>query len=1112
LTDTSASVTTQETESVRTFLIADIRGYTSFTVANGDAAAGRLAAKFAGICREVVESRQGNVLELRGDEALCVFTSVRQAVRAAVELQRRFAQETEEDPELPLSVGIGLDSGEAVSVEGGYRGTALNLAARLCARAKAGQILATDTIVALARRLEGIAYDETGEAQLKGFPDGVRVVEVVLDSPAEAAEQQTDQAPADAEQLPTGRFLGAVPDSTLVAREAELKTLDSLLAGVGAGSGRLVVLAGEPGVGKTRLAQEMMIRCRELGFLVATGRCYEPHQGVPYYPFLEALAFVFRSAPASLRQAAPERWPRLSRLLPDYITATSPPSESSEEQQRLLRAITDFLQETSRTQPVAILLDDLHWADEASLTLLQHLARNTRQCPILLLGTYRDVEINPDHALEQCLLDLGRERLVDRMAVRRLQQDGTARLLAAAVETEEVSEELTRLVHSHTEGNPFFVEEVVRSMIEHGDIYLEGGIWQRREISEISVPESVRSVIGRRIGRMSEDAQELLLQASVFGQTFSFDNLVDLDGRSEQDVERLLDETLESGIVQEMGRDSYSFNHALTQQALYARLSSRRKRRLHLAAGEALEQAPGHEQRAAELAWHFLEADDPNRVVTYSLLAGDQAAEVFANAEAERHYRVALEAVQDAGDPVREALVLMRLGLVFSTTARYDQALDSFDRAASLCAGAGDIEGEYKAITRLGQTYRATGRSEKGIEHVTELLGRLEGTEHPLWTAELLIVLETLYFAVGRYADGLQAAERACDLARDSGDMRLVARAEVSRGSQLQMNGRQLEAAAVLEAAIPLAEDYTNSPEDIGRADNLTRALVNLSNGYYFEGRFAEALAALERVLAMSERSQNPWPIAFALSNLTGAHNAMGHWSEARACAERGVKLSRSVPDSWWAAYPLLEYAALRVQTGEWQEASAMLAEVLEIAERNADVQARRACEQHLARLELYQGRPESALARLESFVEPSRLTDVDVIGASVVYVVAQFETGDIAGAESSLAAVKTWATGNRAVLLLTEIDLVQARIFAARSEWQKAETAFKSARHMALSMPYPHLAADISYQRGRALAAEGRHDEARHSFEESRLEFERLGAGPFVEQVSVALEALERQ
>jgi len=163
---------------IRTFLIADVRGYTLFTQERGDEAAGKLAAKFADISREGVEARGGTLLELRGDEALCVFSSAREAIRAAVDLQQRFVDETLDQPELPLTVGIGLDAGEAVAVQGGYRGGALNLAARLCGQARAGEILASREVTHLARRVDGVRYEDRGSLSLKGLSDPVAIVRV----------------------------------------------------------------------------------------------------------------------------------------------------------------------------------------------------------------------------------------------------------------------------------------------------------------------------------------------------------------------------------------------------------------------------------------------------------------------------------------------------------------------------------------------------------------------------------------------------------------------------------------------------------------------------------------------------------------------------------------------------------------------------------------------------------------------------------------------------------------------------------------------------------------------------------------------------------------------
>jgi class 3 adenylate cyclase len=312
--------------SVLTFLIADVRGYTQFTVEYGDEAAAKLATRFAAVARQVVSAREGRVTELRGDEALSVFSSTRQALRASIELQAHFARESATDGAPPIKIGIGLDAGEAIPVEGGYRGAALNLAARLCSLAGPGEILATETVTNLARKVDGLTYADRGSAQLKGFADPVKVLRI---RPSEAPNEvpETDSHPSaiphlatlpqsphpeeeDLEStrevrgqvLPIGGFLGSLPDGPLVAREADLGQILAAVDMAVAGQGQTVLLAGEPGAGKTRLAQEVTLHLRNRGFLVAAGRCYEAEQSVPYYPFLDALSAAYAAAPLQLQR------------------------------------------------------------------------------------------------------------------------------------------------------------------------------------------------------------------------------------------------------------------------------------------------------------------------------------------------------------------------------------------------------------------------------------------------------------------------------------------------------------------------------------------------------------------------------------------------------------------------------------------------------------------------------------------------------------------------------------------------------------------------------------------------------------------------------------------
>ncbi|MGH2517627.1 MAG: ATP-binding protein, partial [Ktedonobacterales bacterium] len=845
---------------IQIFLIADVRGYTRFTLEHGDEAAARLATRFAALTHAAVEARGGRVLVLRGDEALAVFSSARQAIHAALEAQARYVSETLANPTLPLPVGIGLDVGEAVPVDDSFRGAALNLAARLCSLAGAGEVLLSEGVVHLTGQMAGLVFVERGQAQLKGFSTPVRVRQVRM-AAREDATTTTAPGALEAEDvvaapLPIGGFLGALPSGPLVARDGEMSQALAAADMVMSGSGRLVLLTGEPGIGKTRLAQEMTLAVRNRGFLVATGRCYEPEQAVAYYPFLEALAIAAEAAPTAVRAALPQRWPDVLRLIPggrpDAVGALAPERSvggGQEEQQRLYWAVTGFVRALAEQRPVALLLDDLHWADSASLALLQHLARHTRASRVLLLGTYRDMEISRQHPLEGALRSLIREQLLERIPVRRLSLAGTAALVAATFGWSEAPPELAPLLHQRTDGNPFFTQEVLHALVERGDVFEQGGHWKRRALEEISVPESVRSAIGERAARLSPPAQEILHEASVLGQSFAFADLLSMSGHTEAELEPALEEATAAGLLRETAGDTYAFNHALTQQALAVEVPARRRRRLHRLAAEALERLPerDRQRRVAEISWHFLEADDAERALPYILRSGDAAEEVFAHSEAERHFTLALDLARELSDRERTALALEKRGAIQCILAHYDTALGSLDAALDTYRQLGDDEGMGRVTTLLGQVHSDRGTPTEGIERMQPLLAGLETSQvSPRVLAAVHDALAQLLSMNGRYADQLASSEHAAGLARTAGDARVLARVQMRRGNALRMLGRMEEARVQLEEVIRLAESA-------GDTRLLAYTLENVSVVYLLRGELATATRYVERALRLAE-------------------------------------------------------------------------------------------------------------------------------------------------------------------------------------------------------------------------------------------------------------------
>jgi class 3 adenylate cyclase/tetratricopeptide (TPR) repeat protein len=966
VTETAQGASGATATAVRTFLIADVRGYTHFTLEHGDDAAARLAARFAELTRETISARGGEVTELRGDEALAVFMSTRQALWAATELQARFAQEMLTHPSLPLKVGIGLDSGEAIPVAGGYRGAALNLAARLSSLAGAGEVLASDGVIHLARKIEGLAYHDRGKAQLKGFAQPVGIYGIMPEEP-QGVDDHRDDLLADvagregADQvLPIGGFLGSLPDGPLVARARELDTSLAALDAAQSGRGRTVLLTGEPGAGKTRLAQEVTLAARDRDFLIAAGRCYEAEQSVPYYPFLDAVAGAYRAAPAQLRRDAAERWPYLGALLPDQIGVPEAAAGGPDEQQRVFNAATGFLEAVSEFSPVAVLLDDLHWADGASLKLLLHLSRHTRSARILILGTYRDVEVARQHPLEDAVRDLSREGLTERISVRRLDRDGTCALIAATIGEGEISEEFAGLVHGRTEGNPFFVQQVMRMLVERGDVFRREGQWDRKDLDSIEVPESIRSVIGQRLTRLPKETQEILHEASILGQSFLFDDLLAMGARQEGDVEEAFEATIRVGLIREMDGEGYAFDHALTQQVLYGELTARRRRKLHLAAGEAIEKLPERkrQKRTAELAWHFLKGDDAERALPYALQAGDSAEAVFAHSDAELHYRTSLELALDLSDRPRQAEALEKLGAVLLTASRFDEALESLERAASLYEIESDEEGETSVLARIGEVHLRRGTIDEGLARLEPLRSRLDHAKPSSPLAAFHVTLSRLSMKKGRFHEQLAEGEKAMEIARAIGDQRQLRSAQAARAAGLFNVGR-------MDESIPMYEELVRLAEEVGDYWNLHRALHSLAEHARSQGDRERTMRLTRQAIEAAQRMDDPALIA-EQTILTGWFCLqLGDWNEARTFFERGLACARSSDIPAQRIRAAGSVALFELRTGDEGAAWALAREVEETAARLGNTSLLRWAAGQLARIELESGRPVDAVARL---------------------------------------------------------------------------------------------------------------------------------------------------
>jgi tetratricopeptide (TPR) repeat protein len=495
-------------------------------------------------------------------------------------------------------------------------------------------------------------------------PASAGAVRTILASLAPSATAGAGPAQPGAGEV-AERGVSPVYRRVFVGREAELRQLqtafDTALAGVGA----IAMVVGEPGIGKTSLCEQLATHAAVRGGRALIGHCYEEGSlSLPYLPFVEALrSYVLAREPDDLRRDLGSGAAEVARLISEVrdriAVELRPAGDPEDDRWRLLQAVTGFLKNASAVQPLLIVLEDLHDADRGTLDLLLHLSRNLHAARLLIVGTYRDVEVDRSHPLSSALAELRRSAGFARVPLRGLTVDEVHRMYTI-IRGQEVPWSRAEAIHRQTEGNPLFVQEVLRYLVEEGLVVREGGRYALTDAgADAGIPEGLRDVVGKRLSRLSERANQVLSVASVIGRDFRLDVLQRVAALSEDEVIEALEEAQERAVIEERsaagGALVCRFTHAFFRQTLYEEIFAARRIRWHQQVARALEavHVKRLEEHAAELAEHFAHSSDPadlQKAVAYAELAARRAMSVFAYGEAVRHWGQALKA-QDVLDP-----------------------------------------------------------------------------------------------------------------------------------------------------------------------------------------------------------------------------------------------------------------------------------------------------------------------------------------------------------------------------------------------------------------------------------------------------------------------------
>jgi hypothetical protein len=576
-----------------------------------------------------------------------------------------------------------------------------------------------------------------------------------------------------------------------VGREPELRQLQSAFDGAISGQGALMMVMGEPGIGKTALCEQLSTYVTLRGGRTLVGHCYEAGSlSLPYLAFVEALrSYVLSREVKELQEELGSGASDVARIISEIRERLKiklrPQKDPEEGRYRLLQAVTSFLSNATAVQPMLVVLEDLHDADKGTLEMLTHVSRNLAGARLLIVGTYRDVEVDRSHPLSAALAELRRVSTYGRVLLRGLNADEVRRMLES-ITRESIPWGLAEAVHRQTEGNPLFVQEVVRYLAEEGLIAPKEGRWRPTKDTplEMSIPEGLRDVIGKRLSLLSPECNQLLAVASVIGREFALETLKAVAGINEDVFVNGLREAVRLSVLEEhsqRGMVRYRFTHAFFRQTLYEEMIAPQRLKLHWQVARSLETlyAERLEEHATELAEHFSQSTDPAdlaKAVSYAEMAAKRATDVYAYGEAVRLLEQALKVqeVLDPEDKAKRCDLLLALADALILAGEHQRVIDTeAPQALSLAEAIADNKRASRACLLAMQGLTVYGTVLMASPEAAEWAARADRYAEPetvgrAWADSMLGAVKmsggsSMTAAAARLSRGLGLARRLGD-------------------------------------------------------------------------------------------------------------------------------------------------------------------------------------------------------------------------------------------------------------------------------------------------------------------------------------------------------------
>lgn len=724
----------------------------------------------------------------------------------------------------------------------------------------------------------------------------------------------------------------------VVGRTRELELLERALHAAAQGQGQGLVLAGEAGVGKSRLLAEARTRAASQNFLILQGSCFEPDAAFPYAAIVDMLrtffaqreAKVVRESLGTLSGEFVKLLPELAWTLPEV--QPTPALDVEAEKRRLFEALAQWLVRLSQPQPLLLIFEDVHWSDETSLDFLHFFLRRIANCPALVLASYRREDASAQ--LTRLIVQLERERLGREIALKPLTHDEVDVMLRAIFSlSPPARNEFLDPILDLTEGNPFFIEEILKDLVEAGDIVWATTGWERRPARERHPlrARSVQEAVQRRVAQLSETARGIILLAAVAGRRFDFELLRQMTGHDEQVLLRVMKELIAAQLVSEEAAGRFVFRHALTQHAIYSQALALERKGLHRAIGETLERlyADGSDAHIGELAYHFYAAEVWDKGLTYSQRAGENAQQIYAPRAGVEHFSHALEAAQHLSLAVSPALYHAR-GQANETLGDFEAARADFEQERQIAQAAADRKAEWQSLIDLGFLWTSRDYARTG-EYFQQALALTRTMHDPVVLGHTLNRVGNWLLNVERPAEALRHHREALDIFEELNDRPGLAQTLDLLGMTNFTSGNLIEGSTYYRRAIELFRELDNR---VG----LSSALANFGErGISFGTELmatppvtlAEVQAEEEEALKLAREIGWRSGEAYALIELAMCLASFGQYARALESARSALAIAQEIEHRQWMTLAELALGGIYYDLLAYEEARQYLEQAI---------------------------------------------------------------------------------------------------------------------------------------------------------------------------------------